>query len=220
MPGTVGFLHTSPVHTPVFERLMAEIAPDAAARTVVDEQLLAGARLVDPGAVDVVAGVSTRIDELVAAGAEVIVCTCSTIGDTAERIGIERGVDVVRVDRAMVERAVEIGGRVMMLVALESTVGPTAQLLSEVADAAGRTVDVRVQTVDGAWARFEAGDRDGYLNAVAQAIDAASDDIDVIVLAQASMADASDRTHTAVPVLSSPRTAVEALFNPPGATRH
>lgn len=218
MPGTVGFLHTSTVHVPVFERLMAEIAPTMAVRTAVDGQLLADARVAGPGTRKVVAGVSARIDELVAADAEVIVCTCSTIGEIAERIGSERGLDVVRVDRVMVERAVEIGGRILVLVALESTLGPTNQLLSEVADAAGREIDVRVETVHGAWGRFESGDRDGYLNAVAQAIDAASDDIDVIVLAQASMADASDRTCTTVPVLSSPRAAVEALFTSPGAT--
>lgn len=57
--------------------------------------------------------------------------------------------------------------------------------------------------VDGAWARFEAGDRDGYLDLVAAAADAVTDS-DVIVLAQASMADAVTRTVTRIPVLSSP----------------
>jgi hypothetical protein len=75
--------------------------------------------------------------------------------------------------------------------------------------APGRAVDVRTLLVDGAWERFEAGDRDGCLNAVAAAVDGVPD-TDVIVLAQASMADAADRTKTAVPVLSSPRSGLRA----------
>lgn len=57
--------------------------------------------------------------------------------------------------------------------------------------------------VDGAWACFEAGDGDGCLDLVAVAADAVTD-ADVIVLAQASTADAVTRTDTRIPVLSSP----------------
>jgi hypothetical protein len=58
--------------------------------------------------------------------------------------------------------------------------------------------------VDGAWALFDSGDREGYLATIADVI-AATTDADVIVLAQASMADAADLTTVDVPVLSSPR---------------
>lgn len=51
----VGFLHTSPVHIPVFEALLAEVVPSAHALHVVDEALLADART--PGA----AGVADRV---------------------------------------------------------------------------------------------------------------------------------------------------------------
>lgn len=63
--------------------------------------------------------------------------------------------------------------------------------------------------VDGAWVRFRAGDRDGYLDLVAAAADRVTD-ADVIVLAQASMADAATRTATRIPVLSSPRPGLSA----------
>jgi hypothetical protein len=213
MVAIVGFLHTSPVHVAVFEGLVAAIEPDARCASVVDEGLLAAARLDGPEAVGVVAGVAARIDELVACGAGPIVCTCSTIGGIAERIGTERGLDVVRVDRAMAERAVDLGGRVVVLAALESTLEPTAQLLADVATIRRRPIDVCTQVVAGAWDRFEADDLDGYVRLVADAVTGADDEADVIVLAQASMARAADRVATRAPVLTSPRLAVEAVFS-------
>ncbi|MFE4336550.1 hypothetical protein ACFRQM_46595 [Streptomyces sp. NPDC056831] len=58
--------------------------------------------------------------------------------------------------------------------------------------------------VDGVWACFEAGDRDGCPDLVAAKADAMAD-ADAIVLAQTSMADAVTRTATRIPVLSSSR---------------
>jgi hypothetical protein len=43
-----------------------------------------------------------------------------------------------------------------------------------------------------AWPLFEAGDRDGFLTGVADAVRAGSAGCDVVVLAQASMAGAAD----------------------------
>jgi Asp/Glu/hydantoin racemase len=64
-----------------------------------------------------------------------------------------------------------------------------------------------------AWALFEAGDVPGYLDAVAAHVDAVvrSGTVDVVVLAQASMAAVADRfTGGAVPVLAGPAAAVSA----------
>ncbi|MBL3670028.1 hypothetical protein JL475_29410 [Streptomyces sp. M2CJ-2] len=65
---------------------------------------------------------------------------------------------------------------------------------------------MRTLLVEGAWARFEAGDTAVYVRRVADAVT----DADVIVLAQASMAPAERLTATAVPVLSSPRPGLAA----------
>jgi hypothetical protein len=91
----------------------------------------------------------------------------------------------------------------------ESTFEPTVALVEEEARGAGRSVQVRTLLVDGAWARFEAGDVDGYVREVAAAADSVTD-ADAIVLAQASMAPAERLTTTSVPVLSSPRPGLAA----------
>lgn len=62
----------------------------------------------------------------------------------------------------------------------------------------------------GAWASFEAGDLDDYLDRVAATCSALDGSCDVIVLAQASMAGAAGRASVDAPILSSPSLAVRA----------
>jgi hypothetical protein len=151
--------------------------------------------------------VRAALDRAVDDGARAVLCTCSTIGAVAEEAGA--GVPVLRVDRPMAAAAVARGPRVVVVATSESTLGPTAALVEEEARAAGRSVQVRTLLVDGAWARFEAGDIDGYVRSVAAAADSVTD-ADAIVLAQASMTPAQRLTTTAVPVLSSPRPGLAA----------
>ncbi len=212
---TVGFLHTSPVHVPTFRALVDELLPGAEVIEVVDEFLLDQARRLGTRDVIVIGGVADRIAQLVATDA--VVCTCSTIGGIAELVGHESDTKVVRVDRAMAERAVELAvagaGRIAVVAAVDSTLEPTRALLDEVMLATGARADVTLQLVPGAWERFEAGDEEGYLDAVASALPAVAADVDVVGLAQASMAPSVGRVvpELDVPVLSSPRLAIEAL---------
>ncbi len=82
-------------------------------------------------------------------------------------------------------------------------------------EAGDRPVVITTHLVAGAWERFEAGDRPGHLALVAAAADALAD-VDVIVLAQASMAGAAELVTTAVPVLSSPAPGLAAALGSGG----
>ena len=212
----LALLHTSPVHVATFDRLRDEEAPALVLRHTVDETLLARAR--QDGPASVVSDVETYLRAAREAGAAAVLCTCSTIGGIAEAARV--GLPVLRVDRPMAAAAVAIGSRIRVLAALVDTAGPTIDLIADEARAAGRVVSPSVTIVDGAWARFEAGDRDGYLALIADEI-AAITDADVIVLAQASMADAVQLTTVDVPVLSSPRLGFRAAWaacRPPEST--
>ncbi|MFF2410704.1 aspartate/glutamate racemase family protein [Streptomyces sp. NPDC058092] len=201
---TLALLHTSPVHVPVFDALRDTDHPGLALRHLVSEDLLARAR--DSGPEAVSGEIRALLAGVVAEGASAVLCTCSTIGGVAESAAATAGVPVLRVDRPMAAAAAE-RERVVVLAALGDTLAPTLALLAE--EVGDRPVEVRTVLVEGAWARFEAGDRDGFLDLVAAAADAVTD-ADVIVLAQASMADAVTRTVTRIPVLASPRTGLAA----------
>ncbi|WP_037826414.1 aspartate/glutamate racemase family protein [Streptomyces sp. NRRL B-1347] len=206
---TLALLHTSPVHVPVFDALRDQDQPGLALRHLVHEGLLDRAR--DEGPDAVADELGQILERAVADGAGAVLCTCSTIGGVAEARAAALGVPVLRVDRPMAAAAVTEGPAVTVLAAVTSTLAPTAALLAEEAERAGRRIDVRTVVVDGAWERFEAGDRDGYLRLIAAAVERAdADGADAVVLAQASMADAAARCAVRVPVLASPRTGLRA----------
>lgn len=203
---TVAFLHTADVHVATFRGLLREVAPGAMDVHLVDAELLSDARRdgVDAG---IEARVLARLRELNVREPDAIVCTCSTLSGSAERLAQEVETPVVRIDRPMAESAVANGGRVALVVAVASTLGPTRQLFEECAANAGSTATLIEAPCLDAWELFEAGDHAGYLDRVAQHVRAL--DVDVVVLAQASMAPAADLVgDLSIPVLSSPRLAV------------
>ncbi len=209
----LALLHTSPVHVPVFDGLRDEDHPGLRLRHVVVEELLERARVDGPAAV--ADAVRARVGDAVDAGAQAVLCTCSTVGQVAEAAAVEAGVPVLRVDRPMARAAVAAGPRVVVLAALESTLGPTLALIEEEAGQARRSVEARTVLVEGAWQHFEAGDGAAYVRRVAHAADEVTG-ADVIVLAQASMAPAKRLTTTPVPVLSSPRLGLAAAVTAGG----
>jgi Asp/Glu/hydantoin racemase len=205
---TIGFLHTADVHVPVFHELRAELAPGWADLHVVDPGLLADARIAGITA-ELAARVDARLHELADRGADLIVCTCSTLAGYAETRTADLGVPVLRVDRPMAEAAVAAGSRIAVLATVESTFAPTCALLRAAADRAGRVVTLIETPVPGAWSLFEKGDLRAYAEQVADRARAVAPRADVIVLAQASLTPAAALlADLPIPVLTSPRTAV------------
>ncbi|WP_327640076.1 aspartate/glutamate racemase family protein [Kribbella sp. NBC_00482] len=201
----IAFLHTGAVVIPTFAALAAEHLPGVEVQNLLDDKIVAdlgrGAaveqRLADLG------------DAAVAAGAEALMFTCSSISQYAGPLADRLGVPVYRVDEAMADEAVRAGDRVSVIATLPTTVQPTAALLRERAELQGRDVQIDEVVVPGAFEAAVAGDRVRHNELVAEAIKAASGD--VIVLAQASMASAAEGLDLAVPVLTSPERGIRRL---------
>jgi len=213
MSKTLAFLHTSPVHIATFDRLLAEIDPGITARHIVDESLLNEAR--EAGAITpaLASRIAAALRDASAPDGAVVLCTCSTIGGSAEAAGTRAGEVVLRVDRPMAERAVALGDRILVAAALASTLAPTRALILDAARAASKSIDLRELLCESAWACFERGDLAGYAQAIANELRAAADTADVIVLAQASMAAAAPLCEDLrIPILSSPRLGLEAAL--------
>jgi aspartate/glutamate racemase len=191
---------------------MASASPEGTAVHAVVPELLDQARA-DGSTPSLSAAVRTRLADLAASGADVVVCTCSTLGPLAEDIATELPVPVLRVDRPMARAAAVSGARIAVVAALESTLGPTRDLIADEARRAGTSPAVAEVCVPEAWEAFEVGDSASYVGQIAAAARAAAHDVDVVVLAQASMAGAVPLlADLSVPVLVSPRLAVEAAL--------
>lgn len=208
----IGFLHTADAHVATFEALVRRADAHAACVHVVEPALLEVARRDGPTA-EVEDAMLSALERLADDGAGVIVCTCSTLGPLAESLGVRLRVPVVRVDRPMARAAVAAGARIGVVAALDSTLGPTRALLRSEAGRAGAAPTVVEACVPQAWAAFEQGDTDAYLRQVGDVARALAGDVDVVVLAQASMLGAVGAlADLGVPVLASPPLAVRHVL--------
>jgi hypothetical protein len=207
----IAFLHTAHVHVATFDALLQAQAPGLKAHHVVDEALLADAQRLGTADPTLQARVHAAMQAAAAGGARQVVCTCSTLGALAEGMATSGAFEAARIDRALADRAVQQGPRVLVVVALASTLAPTQALLADSAARLQRAITLVPLHVDGAWVHFERGDRDAYLAAIAGAVRAHAAGADVVVLAQASMAAATEMLKDLpIDALSSPSLGVAA----------
>jgi hypothetical protein len=209
----LGFLHTVPALAARFDADLRAAEPGATAVHVVDAELLATAiRSGVDAAVD--AAVARHVEALVADGADAVLVTCSSIGESADKAA-DAGLPVVRVDQAMAADAIGragAGGRITVLATNTATLGPTGRLLGRAATAVKQPPAVASSVVPGAGEARAAGDDARADDLIAAAVRAAAARSDVIVLAQASMAAAAELARVGVPVLTSPASGLAAAI--------
>jgi Asp/Glu/hydantoin racemase len=144
-------------------------------------------------------------------GAAAMLVTCSSIGEAAEEAHAEAGIPVYRVDAPMAAEAVRAGGRIGILATLAATLRPTGDLLRREAT---DPREIRESVCPGAFEALKAGDTERHDAIVADEARRLAAEVDVLVLAQASMArvvDALPAGAVNVPVLTSPRSGVRQL---------
>ena len=142
-------------------------------------------------------------------GVDGVLVTCSSIGPAVSLAARLFAIPVIRVDEAMAEKAVRQGRRIGVLATLRTTLEPTIALLREKSAAAGIATQIEESLCDGAFQAVLAGDTETHDHAVSQALTELAGKVDLVVLAQASMARVLQQMpELTVPVLSSPELAV------------
>lgn len=214
MSKTIALVHTSASMIPVFKALADELLRGQTIFNMVDESLLCDIireKGCPPATARRLAGHVLSAEQ---AGADIVMVTCSSMGRAVEAARALSGATVLRVDEPMADKAVAIGGRIGVIATLPSTLEPTVELIRNRANAQGKKIEINSQVVDGAFAAVISGDGATHDKLVGNALKDLAKKVDVIVLAQASMARVVESLAPAdkpVPILSSPRLAVEHL---------
>lgn len=211
----VAVLHTSFVFVtvePVITDLIGELIPDAEVLHFVDSDVLA--------TVVREQGISEQSEHRMvllaqaaeAAGADVIFSACSSLGPTLDAAQRVVGVPVIKIDQAMAEEAAK-SERIGVLATVPTTLDPTSDLIAASAKEVGRSPQIVQRLCPGAFEVLMGGDRDRHDDMVAEQAAELAKEVDLIVLAQASMRRLVDRleSETGLRVLSSPRSGVEHL---------
>ncbi len=188
MPKSVVLIHTVPPLIDVFTRLGASLLPTVRMFHVLDEPLLEQVRLRG----GLVAADGERLAAHVAAaaqiGASAVLVTCSTVSPAVDDIRSLAAIPVVKVDEAMIAAAIQQGTVIGVVATNQTTLAPTQQLLEQAAARAGKTVQVKLVLVRGALPALLQGDGPTHDRLVKAAILALAQQVEAVVLAQASTA--------------------------------
>lgn len=211
---TLGLIHTSATLVPVFAELCSKYLPGIKVFNIVDDSLIKNTIACG----ELTASTSKRVVNYAAsaeeAGADYILFTCSSIGPAVETAATLTGVPVLRVDQPMADLAVQTGKRIGVIATLSTTLEPTSDLVRRRAIAAGKEIELKAVLCEGAFDALMSGDAATHDKKVGYALKQLMNEVDVIVLAQASMArvvDALSEAEKKVPVLASPPIAMEYL---------
>jgi Asp/Glu/hydantoin racemase len=210
----LGLVHTSATLVPVFAALCKEKLPNVEVFNIADDSLVKGIREAGSLTATISRRVANYLESAELAGADYIMVTCSSIGPAVEAGAKLMGVPVLRVDQPMADKAVAAGKKIGVIATLSTTLEPTADLIQRRANIAGKKIDLTSKLVEGAFEALMAGDGATHDTKVAAALKELSQRVDVIVLAQASMArvvDSLKPEDKRVPILASPGIAVDYL---------
>jgi Asp/Glu/hydantoin racemase len=211
---TLGLIHTSATLVPVFQQLCKDLLPGINVFNIVDDSLIKD--VIDRG--ELTSQTARRVVDYVgsaeAAGADYILVTCSSIGAAVETAASLTKVPVLRVDQPMADLAVQSGKKIGVVATLPTTLGPTSDLVKRRAALLGKEIELTSKLCDGAFEALMSGDTATHDNMVAAALKELSTQVDVILLAQASMARVVDRVSEKdkrVPIIASPPQAIKYL---------
>jgi Asp/Glu/hydantoin racemase len=212
MSKTLVMIHTVLVLPGPIGQTFSQALPDLRIVHMLDESLLKEA--LAEGAIT--PNIIRRLGRLVVSaeeyGADAILVSCSSISPAVDPVRALTSVPVIKIDDAMAEEAVRIGSRIGIVATAATTLGPSSALVKEKAAAAGKPVEVKTVCSTEAFAALAAGDAPKHDQILKDLVNQISNDVDVILLAQASMARLAPLLGgTAVPVLTSPPLAAEMV---------
>jgi Asp/Glu/hydantoin racemase len=211
---TLGLVHTSATLVPVFAQLCKEKLPGVNVFNIADDSLVKGIMAAGSLTPTIARRVAAYLESAELAGADYIMVTCSSIGPAVEAAAKLIGVPVLRVDQPMADQAATTGKRIGVVATLRTTLEPTADLISRRAALAGKQIELTSRLCEGAFEALMSGQPAVHDAKVAAALKELSQQVDVIVLAQASMARVVDTLapeDKRVPILASPAIAVDYL---------
>jgi len=207
-------IHTLPPLIEVFNDLTAELLPGTRLIHILDEPLLEQVRKRGHLAPEDSARLGSHITMAEQIQADAVLVTCSTISPCVDDVRSQTRIPLSKIDEAMIATAVRLGSRIGVAATAETTLGPTRTLLQEQAEQQDTQIETELMLVERALSALLSGDGDTHDRLVKNAILDLAQRVEVVVLAQASMARVVatiTESDCSVPVLSSPHLALKQI---------
>ena len=214
MAGLLVLIHTVPPLIGVFDQLTGQILPGIRVKHILDEPLLEAIR--QRGRLAQADGdrLLSHLKQAELIGTQAVLVTCSTTSPLVDSLQAQVAIPVFKIDQVMIEQAVHLGTRIGVVATNRTTLEPTRQMLLAQAEKTGKKIEYTEMFIDGALEALLEGQAELHDRLVHQAIREIRPAVDVVVLAQASMArtlDGPADLGEGAPVLSSPYLALQQI---------
>lgn len=205
---SIAMIHTVAGLVPTLDALARRELPGCEPFNILDESLLRNTIREGNLSKITMRRLAQYVWSAVDGGAGAVVVTCSSLGPAVEAARPLCPVPLFRIDEGMAFEAVSRASRIGVLATLPTTLRPTGEIIRTSAAETGRTrCQVTEMLCEGAFERLSRGDREGHDALVIEGFRRLAPNVDLVVLAQASMANALallGPEPEGVPVLTSP----------------
>jgi len=213
VPPRIALIHAVATAIPPIQQAFREDWPEAQVSNLLDDDLMP--------AYTREGGLTPHITERICSlalyaartGADGILFTCSVFPQAEDLAKQLVRVPLLKPDEAMIAAALDAGTRIGVVATNPPAAPAAAAQIEAGAKARGIAIQIIQSVAEGAFAIGNAGDRVTHDRMVVEAAERIADDVDVLCLAQVSMALARGavQTRVKIPVLTSPATAVAKL---------
>ena len=188
MERKVAVIHTTVVTCDGINSRLKALVPDAEVMNIVDDSLLNDVKKEGMLTKEVTRRLLTYALEAQDWGAELILNACSSVGEGVDVIRLLLKIPYLKIDEPMARSAVEKGEKIAVYGTVETTLEPSARLISHIAEAEKKKVVVDSYLASDAFEALTVEKNQEKHNQILEAlIRDTGKQYDVLVLAQASM---------------------------------
>jgi Asp/Glu/hydantoin racemase len=188
MKKKLAIIHTTPVTIEPLKDLAANIIGDCDIVNLIDDSILPQLSQNGGNVQEIAQRWESYAKTAEQLGADCILNACSSIGALVSSVQPKVSIPIVRIDDAMAEFAINSAEKIGVAATLETTLKPTLELLKQKADDKGKKVEFEPILVASAYQKLLENDKEGHDLDLSKALRDLAKKVDIVVLAQASMA--------------------------------
>lgn len=215
MKKTVGLIHSVFVMVDPLKKLFSEIMPEVRLINIVDDSILP--EVINNGKItkNIIRRVCNYITILDKQGVDIILSVCTTMSEVMDVGKLMVDTPILKIDEPMAEKALSIGNSFGVVATFQPTLEPSVSFLYKKAAEVNKQVNVKSIFCHGAFDELLDGNKDKHDRIVTEYVNKNSNEVDVIILAQGSMAEIQTLLSNKInkPVLASPELAVRRIKN-------
>jgi aspartate/glutamate racemase len=205
-------VHTGPVTIQPLKDQFSKLLPEVRMVNIMDDSLLNDVMKAGHLTEEVKDRIYSYMKNAEIIGADMILNACSSVGEATDMIRGMISIPIIKIDEAMANEASELGKKIAVLATVKTTLEPTVRLVRKKAQEKNKEITIVEKIAEGAFQALLEGDGEKHDQILKDTIQELMEQVDVIVLAQVSMARLVPALgETKIPILSSPKSGVEAL---------